>query len=141
MSFNPDPRKQAQEVFFLRKLQKISHPSIYFNDNRIEQVSSQKHLGMTLDTKLNFQEHIKNILKSIKLLDYYGSCKTSSLEDHYLLQYLNRLPGAHLDYGAVIYDHSYKNTFHQKMESIHYNAALVVTGVIRASSSEKIIKN
>ena len=28
MSFNPDPSKQAQEVIFSHKLQKISHPSI-----------------------------------------------------------------------------------------------------------------
>ena len=69
-TFNPDPSKQAQEVIFSRKFQKISHPSLYFNNNPIEQVSFQKHLGMILDTKLNFQEHIKNILKSIKLLDY-----------------------------------------------------------------------
>ena len=62
MSFNPDPSKQAQEVIFSRKLQKISHPSIYFNNIPIEQVSSQKHLGMILDAKLNFQEHIKNLL-------------------------------------------------------------------------------
>ena len=61
MSFNPDPSKQAQEVIFSCKLQKISHPSFYFNTNLIEQVSSQKHLGMILDTKLNFQEHIKDI--------------------------------------------------------------------------------
>ena len=44
MSFNPDPSKQAQEVIFSRKHQKIIHPSIYFNNNPIESVSSQKHL-------------------------------------------------------------------------------------------------
>ena len=33
MSFNPDPSKQAQEVIFSHKLQKISHPSVYFNNN------------------------------------------------------------------------------------------------------------
>ena len=65
MSFNPDPSKQAQEVLFSRKHQKISHPSIYFSNNPIESVSSQKHLEMILDTKLNFQEHIKNILTKV----------------------------------------------------------------------------
>ena len=65
MSFNPDPSKQAQEVIFSCKLQKISHPSIYFNNIPIKQVSSQKHLGMILDAKLNFQEHIKNLLAKV----------------------------------------------------------------------------
>ena len=36
MSFNPDPSEQAQEFIFSCKLQKISHPSIYFNNNPIE---------------------------------------------------------------------------------------------------------
>ena len=65
MNFNPDSSMQAQEVIFSREHQKISHPSIYFNNNSIESVSSQKHLGMILDTKLNFQEHIKNILNKV----------------------------------------------------------------------------
>ena len=65
ISFNPDPSKQAQEVIFSRKHQEIIHPSIYFNNNPIESVLSQKYLGMILDTKLNFQEHIKNILTKV----------------------------------------------------------------------------
>ena len=78
MSFNPDPSKQAQEAIFSCKLQKISHPSIYFNKNPIKQVSSQKHLGMILDAKLNFKEHIKNLLAKVnKTIDYYKSCKRS----------------------------------------------------------------
>ena len=56
LSFNLDPRKQAQEVIFSYKHQKISHSSIYFNNNPIASVSSQKHLGMVLDTKLKFSE-------------------------------------------------------------------------------------
>ena len=51
MSFNPDPKKQAQEVIFSRKLQKTSHPSIYFNNKSVKQVPSQKHLGMILDNE------------------------------------------------------------------------------------------
>ena len=93
MSFNHDPSKQAQEVIFSRKHQKISHPSIYFNNNPIESVSSQKRLGMILDSKLNFQEHIKNILTKVnKTIGLLQSCKTSCPENHYL-QHLNRLSG------------------------------------------------
>ena len=65
MSFNLDPSKQAQEVIFFRKIQKTCHPSIYFNNKSVKQVPSQKHLGMILDTKLNFQEHLKNVLNKV----------------------------------------------------------------------------
>ena len=44
---------------------------------------------------------------------------------------------AHLDYCNVIYDQHYNNSFQQKLESIHYNVALAVTGTLRGSSREK----
>ena len=65
MSFNPDPGKQTQEVIFSLKIQKAYHPSIYFNNKSVKQVHSQKHLEMILDTKLNFQGHLKNILNKV----------------------------------------------------------------------------
>ena len=72
MSFKPDPSKQAQEVILSRKLQKANHNQVYFNHNSVKQVPPQKHLGVYLDTKLNFQEHLNNIIskvnKTIRLL-------------------------------------------------------------------------
>ena len=45
---------------------------------------------------------------------------------------------SHLDYVDVIYDQHYNNSFHQKLESIQYNAALAIAGAIRGSSREKL---
>ena len=137
MSFNPDPSKQAQEVIFPRKIQKTCHPSIYVNNKSVTQVPSQKHLGLILDKKLNFQEHLKNILnkvnKTIELL-----CKLQNiLPREPLLPIYKSLFRPHLDYSDVIYDQHY-NSFHQKLESIQYNAAIAITGAIRGSSREKL---
>ena len=65
MNFNPDPSKQAQEVIFSRKLQKTNHNPVYFNYNSVHQVPSQKHLEMHLGIKLNFQEHLNNIVSKV----------------------------------------------------------------------------
>ena len=43
----------------------------------------------------------------------------------------------HLDYGDVLYDQAFNNSFHAKMESIQYNACLAITGAIRCTSREK----
>ena len=59
MSFNPDPKKQAQEVIFSRKRVKDCHVSVFFNDIIVEKLTSQKHLGIHLDGKLDFNAHIK----------------------------------------------------------------------------------
>ena len=69
MSFNPDPKKQAQEVFFSRKRVKDCHPSVFFNDAAVKQSISQNHLGIHLDEKLDFNAHIKeNISKANRVL-------------------------------------------------------------------------
>ena len=138
MSLSHDLSKRAQEVIFSHILQKISHLSIYFNNNPIEQVSSQKHLGMILDTKLNLQEHIESILtkvnKTIGLLQKLQNI----LPRGSLLAIIKSFFRPHLDYGDIIYDQNYSNTFHQKMESIQYNTALAITGAIRSSSRENL---
>ena len=43
-----------------------------------------------------------------------------------------------LDYGDIIYDQAYNVSFHQKLESIQYNAALAITRAIRGTSREKL---
>ena len=44
----------------------------------------------------------------------------------------------HLDYGDVIYDRAFNESFQNKVESVQYNAALTITGAIRGSSREKL---
>ena len=63
MTINPDPKKQAQKVIFSRKTKKTSHPPLNFNNNTVQQVQFQKHLGVYLDGKLDFPEHLQNMLK------------------------------------------------------------------------------
>ena len=65
MSFNHDPSKQAQEVVSSRKIEKPNHPELIFNNIPVNQTSYQKHLGMFLDNKLNFGEHLKYITNKV----------------------------------------------------------------------------
>ena len=44
----------------------------------------------------------------------------------------------YLDYGDVLYDQAFNSAFHDKLESIKYNACLVITGAIRSTSKEKL---
>ena len=67
MNFNRDLFKQAQKVIFSRKTVKVSHPSITFNTAPVARTACQKHLGLYLDEKLNFHDHINaKILKANK---------------------------------------------------------------------------
>ena len=44
----------------------------------------------------------------------------------------------HLDYEDILHDQTFNNYFHEKFESIQYNAAVTITGTIRRSSREKL---
>ena len=72
MTFNPDANKQAKEVIFSRKIRKTSHPPLTFNNNSVKRVQFQKHLGVYLDSRLDFREHLQNMFikinKTINLL-------------------------------------------------------------------------
>ena len=65
MSFNSDSIKQAQEVIFSRKSKAISHPTLVFNNNNVIQTTSQKHLGVILDTRLFFEKYLETVLCKI----------------------------------------------------------------------------
>ena len=60
MLFNPDPVKQAIEVCFSQKLDKVVYPPLKFNNSDVQSANSQKHLGLVLDSKLDFNEHVNN---------------------------------------------------------------------------------
>ena len=57
MTFNPVLPKQAQ-IIFSRKTIKVSHPSLTFNTVPVVHTTCQKHLGLYLDEKLSFSDHI-----------------------------------------------------------------------------------
>ena len=61
MSFNPDPTKQAQEIFS-RKSSKRNHLGLMFNNNIVNLTTIHKRLGMIFDSKLSFDEHLKSVL-------------------------------------------------------------------------------
>ena len=65
MLFNPDSSKPAQEVLFSRKKKIQLHLAISVNNVQVERVSYQKHLGILLDEKLNFKQHIGSAISKV----------------------------------------------------------------------------
>ena len=67
MNFNPDLNKQDTELLFSCKKNSPNHPSLFFNESVVPKVKEQKHLGLTLDSKLSFGRHVdENIIKAKK---------------------------------------------------------------------------
>ena len=138
MSFNPDLNKQAQEVIFSRNMNKSSHSPVFFNDIPVSRVSFQKHLGIYLDEKLNFNNHIKE--KMTKAMKGIGVIKRLSkmLPRHSLITIYKSFVRPQLDYGNILYDQPKNKSYCQKIETVHYNAALAITCAIKGTSQIKL---
>ena len=126
MNFNRDPAKQPQKLSFSSKVQMINHPPLFFNQNVVPQTSLQKLLGMLFGSRSNISEHLRTNNIAMRLL-------------RKLQTFLPRVPlMAIYNYGDIIYVQTFNMLFQQKLETIHYNAALAITGAIRGFSREKL---
>ena len=140
MLFNPDITKQTKEVIFSRKNTKTDHPTIFFNEVPVTHTPCQKHLGMHLDEKLNFQTHIKE--KTAKGNKGIGIiCKLAKvLPRESLITIYKSFVRPHIDYSDITYDQPNNDSFSKMIERVQYNAALAITGAIKGTSQLKIYK-
>ena len=105
-------------------------------------VLSKKHLGMYLYTKLDFQEHLDNIMSKVDKTIGLLRKLQAVLPRASLVTIYKAFIRPRLDYGDIMYDQAYKESFHQKLESIQYNAAPAITGATREKLLERnFIKN
>ena len=139
MSFNPDRPKQAQEVIFSRKTSIQTHPVLTFDNSPVTKTTHHKHLGLILDEKLNFKEHLKEKMSKA----YKGIAALRKLQNiiprNSLLTIYKSFIRPHLDYGDI-YHQLNNGSFCQKIESIQYQAAIAITGAIYGTSQTKLCK-
>ena len=65
MLFNSDPNKQAVEILFSKKREKNNYPPLTFYGDNVQTATSQKHLSLVLDTKIDFKKHIRNKITNV----------------------------------------------------------------------------
>ena len=140
MQFNPDPNKQAYEVIFSRKSNSnsFSYPPVKFNENNNTKCSYQKHLGIVLDSKLNFNTHIDQKIKKCNKLIGLMKRLSVNLPRSVLLTIYKSFIRPHLEYGDILYDKPDNEHFQNKIEKVQYKAYLAITGAIQGTSREKL---
>ena len=103
MKFNPHINKQAIQVIFYQKKIKSVHPPLFFNDSPVTVKEEQKHLGMILDSNLNFHSHTREKIisarRGIGVIRYLSKYVSRDVLDQMYKLYVR----PHLDYGDIIY--------------------------------------
>ena len=125
-------------MIFSRKTNKIDHPPLYFNQNLVKSSSTHEHLGMILDTRLDFNLHLKNVQNKVSKTIGLLRKLQNTLPRTSLITIFKSFLRPHLDYGDIICDRAYNTSFHLNIESIQYNAALAITGAVGGTSREKL---
>ena len=109
-----------------------------FNTVPVARTPCQKHLGLYLNKKINFNHHIN--VKISKANNGIGIIKRLShiLPKKSLITIYKFFIRSHLGYCDVIYDQPNNESFSTKIEQIQYNAALAIISTIRGTSQTKL---
>ena len=103
MKFNTE---KTEEVNFSVKGVKPIHPPLSFGNYDVARKSEHKHLGMILDSKLDFKSHteeaIQKARRGIGMIRYLSKYISRDVLDQIYKLYVR----PHLDYGDIIY-HKY----------------------------------
>ena len=97
---------------------KSSHPSVYFNDIPVNSTSVHKHLGMLLDDKLSYEHYLKFVLNKIKKTIGLLRKLQQILPRQSLITIYKSFSRPHLDYGDIVYDRGFNESFHKNLEPI-----------------------
>ena len=140
MKLNPDPTKQTQEIIFSRKRTVSIHPVVYFNNTLVNSMAPQKHLGMILESKLSFENHLQSVFSRVNKVIGLLRIFQPTLPRKSLVTTYKSFNRPHLDYGDVVYDRAFNKSFHQSRESLQYSVSIAIDAAIRGTSPEKCFK-
>ena len=134
LKFNPE---KCKTMLFSSKKHHTHHPSLWMNGVKLEEVSSHKHLGLTLASNLSWNLHIDNIhnaaAKRLGILRHVtGKVPRKTLE------HLYKVPVRPcLEYGCTVWGNCNKTQSHT-LESLQNEAAHLCTGAMAHTSIEKL---
>ena len=123
-------KKPAREVLFSRKRQIQNHPTLSLNNIQVERSTYHKHLGVILDEKLNFKEHINTAISKVNKGISLIKKLRHTLPRKSLLTIYKAFLRILIHYGDIIYDQPHNESFYEKLESVQYKAALAIAGTM-----------
>lgn len=133
--FNPDPSKQAVEVYFTRRLNPPDPQKLILTTQLL--LLRKKRLGLILDQELAFDRHVvEKINKANQGIGLIRRFRKFLPRDSLVTIYKTHVR-PHLDYRDIVYDHPGNFSFSEKIKSVQYGACLAITGSFRGTSREK----
>ena len=126
------------KLLSLEKQIQITYQIIKFDNNSISKPPYQKHLGIVLDSKLNFIAHVDQKIKNCnRMIDLIRRLSINHPRNALLTIYKSFVR-PHLDYGDILYDKPNNENFQKKLEKVKYRTCLAITSAIQGTSRIKL---
>ena len=126
---------KTASIHFHRKRSRQEPPSLNLNGSPIMHSNSIKYLGMILDRKMSWREHITQLKSdTIKRLDLLKCLSANSwgADRTTMMRVYRAIIRSKLDYGCIIYGSAKENVLN-KLDSVHNTAIRLCTGGFRSS--------
>ena len=138
LKFNGDKSKDL--IFTPNKTCLNNSPPIYLNGELLDRVGAHKHLGLTLESDLNWNMHLNKVIKhanlKLSILLRVKDLARPTLDMMYKLHVRSII-----DYALPVYGPALDRNQIAKLEKIQYFAARVATSTPKCSSTEKLYKD
>ena len=131
LQFNPDPKKQANEIIFSRKSNTYMYPPVTFNNNTITK-------WVVLDSKVEFNIHIAQKIKNCNKIIGFIRRLSISLPIKSLITVYKSFVRPHLNYRDILYDKSGNQNFENRLEQVQSKAYLTITRAIQGTFRHRL---
>ena len=136
VTFNAD---KTEYLKISRKQQNVIDPPLLLHDTPIQKVVKHKHLGVTMNSKATWSDHIDEVkakaMRSVGLLRRIQYKAPRACLETLYKSYVRPI----IEYGNVVYDGS-PELYLKELEKIQRDAALICTGAYRHTSHDKLLK-
>ena len=109
---------RLKKCYYLEKNKIQVHPTINLNKVQVERVSYQKHLGVLLDEKLNFKQHVDSAISKVNKVISVIKRFRHNLPKKSLVTICKAFLRPLIDYDDIVNDHPQSESFCEKIESV-----------------------
>ena len=121
-----------------RKLNRINYPPLYMYGKQLTRVTSHKHLGVTLNDTMTWNNHIETVCKKankkVGLLKRLSRTLPRQVKEVVYSSLIRPV----LEYAAVVYDGCPKR-LSDMLETVQRQAALACTGAYLRTSHSSLL--
>ena len=132
------PGKTKCMLITTRQKYQLSRPklALKLNNTNIEQVKCHKMLGLTIDSELNWNMHVNNLIKRISKNTFLLKKLSRFTTSDNLKLFFHAHIMSHINYASTIYDGCSKDTFKQ-LNAAHRRAVKQLTNTPGQPTDEK----